>query len=992
MTEEEDIPRRNIDGLKRRNLSFHAPTDEAARETVIALNEEEENSSKKEQDKKTFGRTPDGTVFTVPYTHDMVTQLLSPFEPKNASDILVLAVLVLHITLAWVLPAHLRTPLLACLFLFWRAGYNVGIGILLHLQSHEKFLTRWAYKSRIFVNPSTGKNPHPRLWAFMKRELETKIPIDYRLEDAPLEYNTWLVFRRVVDLILMCDFVSYILFAFACGHRPVNESPLITGTRWAIGISLFLINLWVKLDAHRVVKDFAWYWGDFFYLIDQELTFDGVFEMAPHPMYSIGYVGYYGISLMAASYKVLLLSIVAHAAQFAFLVWVESPHIERTYNSPPPRKRLSDTDLALSRKTSNERGEGEYWAKVNPEQPSSAHNLLGLGNFDFYRITDSSVFVLMLSFAAMTFSTPSTPFYRALFVTNAALWRLWYSFGIGFILNRQSEKKKWTRHFLKYGDSTSEAWRQWKGSYHLSMVLCYSSLAAAAYKMYVAPTDWTQNMVAFKHIIGLGLIALQMWVSVSIYEQLGEFGWFFGDFFFDHSPKLTYGGIYRFLNNPERVLGLAGVWGVALICNSRAIFGVALLSHLASLAFIQFVERPHMQKLYGRHLRQDAGLVRSLRRSLPPPFRQWQDGMDRVLGETFDVVEDFLDAARPRLAAGVSTLVQDTRELLQGYPARLMIARVDPDLAGFHPKDYRLDIEGTPASNLNSDSQSNDKRSNAKNSLSEDQDRYRPLIFEYGAPIKVKWTAPANHSKLDWVGLYKITDNASREITKISASRRWIATNPREFEVEQSEVGQVSYDVKPNSSTVIDKDEPGLVTGEMIFFGDKLWWTLGSFEFRYHHDRKHNVMAISTPFEIQIPRFSDDDLIDVTPFSRRSDQHHHPHQPQNEALLRTQIEKALLPVVQNCFDRNSSIAPRTADETFGDLMGHDPKYAKRVVYAVHQMFGIEFAQEVVRADGKVSNLAWRIWEAKKVLAPYSMSTSKGTSTPVEESLQPLAAT
>jgi phosphatidylethanolamine N-methyltransferase len=78
----------------------------------------------------------------------------------------------------------------------------------------------------------------------------------------------------------MCDFVSYCLFALACFNRP-QESWLLWALRWTTGIVLFLFNLWVKLDAHRVVKDFAWYWGDFFFLIDQSLTFDGVFEMAP---------------------------------------------------------------------------------------------------------------------------------------------------------------------------------------------------------------------------------------------------------------------------------------------------------------------------------------------------------------------------------------------------------------------------------------------------------------------------------------------------------------------------------------------------------------------------------------------------------------------------------------------------------------------------------------------------------------------------------------
>ena len=860
------------------------------------------------------------TVFTVPQTHDMVSQLLSPSQPRNISDIIVLLILGLHGLTLYLLPMFLRIPVFAIVFLFWRGCYNAGIGYLLYIQSNDRRLVAWAKKHKLFINPATDENPHPMLFYFIKRELETKIPHDYKFEEAPIEYNTWLVFRRVVDLILMCDFFSYCLFAVACGGTPLGESILMTIFRWVAGWALVGFNLWVKLDAHRVVKDYAWYWGDFFYLIDQELTFDGVFEMAPHPMYSVGYAGYYGISLMAASYNVLFISIIAHAAQFAFLVLVENPHIDKTYNAPPSRTRssepMSDTDFAYAVDDGRINGAPPL---ATTNQPSPVHNLLGIHNIDLYRTTDTSVILLQLYVFILATLTPSTPVFQGLFVANAAIWRIWYSLGIGYVLNRQSVKKKWTRHFLKYGESTEEAWRQWKGAYHLSMTMCYATFIAATWKLYAIPSDWSYGMALLKHVVGFGMVSLQVWTAVSVYDSLGEFGWFFGDFFFDHAPKLTYGGIYRFLNNPERVMGFAGVWGAALITGSSAIFFLALLSHILSLVFIQFVERPHMQKLYGQSLRRESGLVKSLRRSLPPPLRQWQGSVDRILSETVDFVEDFVDAARPRLAAGVSTFVRDSSALFK-HPTRISITRLEPDLAGYDPKDYSIEISGaqSPPSLMHKCRTSDVSETALSHAVSITD--FKPLVFEYGAPIRVRWTAPLNHSKKDWVGLYRVADNASREATRVASQGRWVATVRDRYDSSTADQGILVSDRRVSGISRKDGELQDYFDGEMEFSGDKLWWTTGVFEFRYHHNGKHNVMAISLPFNIGISKFDEDDI-----------------EPDSNGLMRSAVQEALLPVVRNCFDRDPEIAPNTASESFGSLVERKGKYAKRVVYAVHQM-------------------------------------------------------
>ena len=153
----------------------------------------------------------------------MVSQLFDPMQPKNASDIAIVTVLGFMCTLFYLLPPKWRIRVFAVIFIFWRLCYNAGIGWLLHNQSHYKRLTLWAKNSKIFENPKTGNQRHPTLWKFLKREMEAKIPEDYKFDDAPLEYNTWLLFRRVVDLILMSDFVAYCLFAMACGGRPAKR-------------------------------------------------------------------------------------------------------------------------------------------------------------------------------------------------------------------------------------------------------------------------------------------------------------------------------------------------------------------------------------------------------------------------------------------------------------------------------------------------------------------------------------------------------------------------------------------------------------------------------------------------------------------------------------------------------------------------------------------------------------------------------------------------
>jgi phosphatidylethanolamine N-methyltransferase len=193
-------------------------------------------------------------------------------------------------------------------------------------------------------------------------------------------------------------------------------------------------------------------------------------------MYSIGYIGYYGIALMMASYRVLFISLIAHAAQFVFLSVVEQPHIDRLYNPPAPRRMRQDAETPghKDRPTSAQSDipfadGGAIYDSI--KRPAPMHHIVGPQNTDFHRSIDVAVLLLTFYVICLAVFTPNTTAVRLLLFVNAVVWRLWYALGLGYILDRQSKKQNWTRHFIKYGDTKEEAWRQWKNLYHLSMIM-----------------------------------------------------------------------------------------------------------------------------------------------------------------------------------------------------------------------------------------------------------------------------------------------------------------------------------------------------------------------------------------------------------------------------------------------------------------------------------------------------------------------------------------
>lgn len=136
-----------------------------------------------------------------------------------------------------------------------------------------------------------------------------------------------------------------------------------------------------------------------------------------------------------------------------------SKDIEKTYNPPTKPKRqpivtesLDEDATILIKSILNN---GNFYTNY------FRRDLIIFKNFDLFQSSDLAAGLVMV-YATITPFLVQGKLGIVYAIFQVFFWRIFHSFGLGWLLYAQSKNKFFTRHFVKWGGGVNEAFQNWK--------------------------------------------------------------------------------------------------------------------------------------------------------------------------------------------------------------------------------------------------------------------------------------------------------------------------------------------------------------------------------------------------------------------------------------------------------------------------------------------------------------------------------------------------
>jgi phosphatidylethanolamine N-methyltransferase len=248
----------------------------------------------------------------------------------------------------------------------------------------------------------------------------------------------------------------------------------------------------------------------------------------------------------------------------------------------------------------------------------SNSNVLLIGNFDIYRSSDwqlvsiCSLLIIVFVMGSTRVGNDNVQILSDSVVLGTALLARVIGTSIqAFILRQQVKSRFWTNHFVQRGQTVDKAFTEWKRLSNAMDTLMNLCFYMAAYRFFSPNDYWLLseshgNATVATLIFGvLALLGIALWAERSVFQALGAEGWFYGDFFIPPTKEmkeraLVYQGIYRYVNNPDVLLGKLWLYGTALATLRVEMTVLAGLSHGVAWLFLIVVEEPHMESFYDK--------------------------------------------------------------------------------------------------------------------------------------------------------------------------------------------------------------------------------------------------------------------------------------------------------------------------------------------------------------------------------------------------------